>query len=282
MSAVDLALARRYLLGEASESEKSALEQHCLEEADALDEVAAAEEELIEDYLENRLNPSARDRFERHYLAAPRHRVRVETVRNLVGLAANSAPPGWPDTPRSSMRAARIGVRRLPLVAAAALVIVAAGTLWLWRYRASSEQSPAPSRAEVSPPSSAARPSGPQSPPPSPRVFAFSLAPLRVRGGGDRPSLVIPDGTEIVALDLERGDSDARLDRARGVIRTLSSQEVWSGAASTGTLPAGIAARLEVPTGRLPADDYTITLISVDPSGREREAYVYFLRVSGR
>ena len=143
------------------------------------------------------------------------------------------------------------------------------------------EHSPLP-RRRLSPPSSTARPSGPQSPPPSPRVFAFSLAPLRVRGGGDRPGLVIPDGTEIVALDLERGDSDARLDYARGVIRTLSGQEVWSGAASTGTLPAGIAARLEVPTGRLPADDYTITLISVDPSGREREDYVYFLRVGGR
>ncbi len=63
---------------------------------------------------------------------------------------------------------------------------------------------------------------------------------------------------------------------------TVSGQEVWSGAASTATRPAGIAARLEVPAGRLPADDYTITLISADPSGREREAYVYFLRVAGR
>ena len=114
-------------------------------------------------------------------------------------------------------------------------------------------------------------------------MFAFSLSPVRVRGGGDRPSLEIPDGTELVVVDLERADGDGRLSRARGVVRTIAGEEVWSGAASTAsTLPASIAARLEIPAGTLAPDDYTITLVGSDPSGREHEEYAYFLRIRAR
>ena len=53
---LDAVQVRRYLLGEADEPENSASSGEDLEEADVLDEVAAAEEDLIEDYLENRLD----------------------------------------------------------------------------------------------------------------------------------------------------------------------------------------------------------------------------------
>ena len=67
------------------------------------------------------------------------------------------------------------------------------------------------------------------------------------------------------------------------MVRTVSGDEIWRGSAATPSdLPIGIAARIDVPSPRLPPDDYVITLFTVAPSGVEREAYRYFLRVLAR
>ena len=138
----------------------------------------------------------------------------------------------------------------LSLATAAVLAFVVAGAIWT--YRASPNNAPT-ATAPIPSTSVAGQPPSPQAPPAAPRVFAFSVSPVGVRSGDNRPSLVVPDGVDVVALDLERGDGDDRLRAPRAVVRTVSGGDAWSGPATVDNLPAGIVARLEIPAPRLPA-----------------------------
>ena len=78
------ARARQYLLGAMTDEDAAAIEREYFQDADALESLTAAEDELIEDYLGNRLAPDEHAHFTRTYLAAPHRRRRVETVRQLM------------------------------------------------------------------------------------------------------------------------------------------------------------------------------------------------------
>src|SRR5215208_6229734 len=77
-------LMTRYLLGELSEGEQSALEQACFDDPRVFAELTAAEEGLVDDYARDRLSPEVRARFERVYLADPRRRERVQFAHALI------------------------------------------------------------------------------------------------------------------------------------------------------------------------------------------------------
>jgi hypothetical protein len=93
---------RRYALGALSEEEHVAIEQQYFDDGDALDQLSIVEDELIEDYLEDRLDAEARDRFERHYLSTPGHRARVAVMRRLI-TTARAAHLGSPRKSRSPL-----------------------------------------------------------------------------------------------------------------------------------------------------------------------------------
>jgi hypothetical protein len=249
------------LLGQATEEERSALELDYFHSEEAVDRIAAAEDDLIEDYLSDRLDQVERGLFERDYLAAPNHRRRVETIRQLLASTSRTEPGPAMDWSR----------QRLAL--AAALVLFAAGSLWVFtssrgeRGVVVEKSSPAVS----TPPSLPGQP--PTTAPAAPRVFAVSISPVTVRSAAGAPAVVVPAGTDIVALSLE-GEPDGRTGAGgRGSIRTVSGGEIWQGPATvTGDLPAGVIARLDVPAARLPPDDYVVTLFGTR----------YFLRVRAR
>lgn len=261
-SEFEFARARRYLLGESTEEESSAIEQQYFRSEGALDVIAAAEDELIEDYLGNRLDPRERAMFERGYLSVPSHRRRVEVVRRLAG-GTRAAP-------------AR-GTRALPwIAAAAAAILVTAASLWL--LKPSGDERDAAVR---NPPPTGSVPAAPA--PAAPRVFAVTLSPVAVRSSTDAPAVIVPGGTDIVALHLEGDPGSQRLTAGRGVIRTVDGEEVWQGTvASAGELPAAIVARVDVPAATLAVNDYVLTLFEMDAAGVDRERQRYFLRVRAR
>lgn len=277
MTSAEPALARRYLLGAASEQECAVIEQEYLLQEEALDRIAAAEDELIEDYLEGRLGAADRDRFERWYLSTPNHRVRVETVRRLM------AHPRGPALAQRRVVAfpSRPSLRRPGpwLAAAASLVLVAA--LAFWRFVAVDAPAPGSRQAEAPP----SLPSAPQpAPAPSPpRTFAITVSSLGVRGGSDGDASVVPPGTDVLLIDLEREIDGGVLVPTRASIRTVGGEEVWQGAVTTSVdLPPGITARVEAPAARLPADDYVLTLFGRDRGGVDREWARYVLRLRTR
>ena len=258
---LDAARARRYLLGQATEEERSALELEYFRSEEAVDRIAAAEDDLIEDYLSDWLDPVERGLFERDYLAAPNHRRRVETIRQLLASTSRTEPKLTMDWSRQW------------LALAAALVLFAAGSLWVF----TSSRGERGVVVENSSPTVSTPPSLPGQPPTTapaaPRVFAVSISPVTVRSAAGAPAVIVPAGTDIVALSLE-GEPDGRTRAGgRGSIRTVSGDEIWQGPATvTGDLPAGVLARIDVPAARLPADDYVVTLFGTR----------YFLRVRAR
>jgi len=249
--------ARSYLLGQLSDDESSALEREYFADEAALDRIAVAEEELVEDYLAGRLPAEERHRFERHYLASPPHRARVETIRRLQGA-------GIANKRRATS---------LRYLALAATLVLAVGALWLGSLRRSATV------AVVAPPAA----SPPQAVPEPRRGFAVSLSPLAVRSASDSQSVVVPDGTDVVALQLEGGADTAKSANARAVIQTVTGDEVWRGPAHAGTtLAAGVIARFDVPASRLGIDDYVVVLFDTDGGGAERERNRYVLRLRAR
>jgi hypothetical protein len=266
--------ARRYLLGQASEVEASDLELEYFADETAVDRIAAAEEDLIEDYLGDRLTPDECLQFERHYLASPDHRQRVGTIRRLM-VATSRSGDSAPVKPTVSRH------RPYQWLALAAALVAVVGTVWTFRpvrheRSALSENRPASPSAPERRSTQAVRP-----PTAATRVFALSLSPASVRGANDAPSLRIPQGTDVVALRLE-GEGPSILN-GRAVIRTVTGNDVWAGPATTATdLPAGVVAQVNIPPDRLSVDDYVVTLFGTDPAGVERERYRYFLRVRSR
>jgi hypothetical protein len=260
--------ARRYLLGQADEEECSGIEREYFADESAVERIAAVEEDLIEDYLGGRLPAGERSQFERHYLASPQHRARVETIRRLSALA-------WDDRTGGSMSgASHVRMRSLAYLALAAAVLIAVGLLW----RAIPRGQPAPSIVSTQPaPSPAPRPAETR------QVFAVSLSPIAVRSASDSQNVVIPAGTTAVALQLEGDNDPTKATNARAVIQTVAGDEVWRGAADpAASLPAGVIARFDVPASRLGIDDYIVVLFGTDAGGVERERNRYVLRLRAR
>jgi hypothetical protein len=270
--------ARRYLLGQASEQECAGIERDYFVDEAAGDGIAGVEEALIEDYLAGRLAPDENRQFERHYLASPRHRQRVELIRHLGATAPDQRRIGI-EQPQS------IGLRpgRFRLVALAATVVITVGTvaaLWGFLARRSAQQSQARSEPQSAP---ASRPSTSTVPEPrsgqpasSPQLLAFSLSPTTVRSASDSPSLVIPAGTEVVSLQLEREAADVVVSNPSVVIQRVGGGEVWRGNAE---VLGVVFERVDVPAAVLIPDDYAVVLSGSDQSGVQQELSRYFLRV---
>jgi hypothetical protein len=277
--------ARRYLLGEVTEEECSAIEREYFGDEATVDRIAAVEENLVEDYLATRLTPDEHDRFERHYLMSPHHRTRVETIRRLsaeTGRGQRRLRRAWPMTKPSSIS------RPYRSLAMAAALLISVGTVWMFVAR---HHNPAVSENRPAQPPTASEPVGAEprvrppvsAPPSATRVFAVSLSPVSVRSANDNPALIIPAGTDLVALRLEGEAERAPIPNARAVIRTVQGDEVWRGSATPiADLPAGVIARVDVPAPRLAVDDYILVLVGTDSKGVEQERDRYFLRVRSR
>ncbi len=71
---------RQYLLGNLPEAESDALEIQIMSDDQTGEEVALAESNLIEDFLENSLTPAETELFTHHYLILPERRKKLELV----------------------------------------------------------------------------------------------------------------------------------------------------------------------------------------------------------
>jgi len=77
-------LFQRYLLGELSEADQTALEQELLAERSKFDQVWAIENKLIDSYVRGEMSRADRQGFESHYLASPLHRKRVAIAESFL------------------------------------------------------------------------------------------------------------------------------------------------------------------------------------------------------
>lgn len=74
---------KRFLLGDLPETERAALEDRFLGNAEVFEQIEDAENDLVDDYLGSRLGAAERKLFESYYLAVAENRAKVEAARFL-------------------------------------------------------------------------------------------------------------------------------------------------------------------------------------------------------
>jgi hypothetical protein len=254
--------ARRYLLGRLSDDEATALERAYLADPARVDEVAAAESDLVDAYVAGTLEAADRAAFDAHYLQSPVHRDRVEMARLLRAAAAN----------------ARFRARSLPVVwlSGAAAAILLAAIFWPRPRLGDSSRvadRPAPAAtATAAPPAPTPTATTPRGVPT--RTVAFALGAIRVRSeGAAAPELRVPKDAGAIAFELApTGERPA--GALAFVVRTVEGRAVASGRVQRGSDGAlGVA---HVRADRLAPDDY---LLAVSTVAAEEPVAQYFFRV---
>jgi hypothetical protein len=244
---------RDYVLGTLPDEERARLELDALRDDGRFEELLAVEDDLLHQYAQDGLPDGERRLLEAGLLASPEGRQRLERARALLSRLEAGRQRARPVTPRS--------VRWL---AAAAALLIAAGSAWLG-WRTSRERV---REAGVPIPTPAASPTT-ASPTEAPvRVIALALAPGLVRGGGGPQRARLPAGEALLDLTLTlprgaRGPFTATVSSAEGA-------QVWSGAAEPS---ADGTAAVQIPGAALPEGDYELVLAA--DGGREIASYTF-------
>jgi anti-sigma factor RsiW len=289
----------RYLLGELSESEQSALEEKYFTDPQIFNEVLKIESELVDGYARGQLADDVRERFEQSYMAHPArgHRVkfaaalatRLDQIEEVLPREHLSLPVPWWQRLIATLRGQGPTLRFS--IALATLLVVLAG-VWIFvetgkrheelararaeQQRREREQSEERRRAEesaVKQPAVEPNPQLPQATPnptegQAPRSVSLAFTVGGVRGGDTNPipKLIIPSGTTQARLLLNLKENN--YPRYRASLQTIGGIEVFS---QKGIKPllskTGAIFVFTVPARKFAAGDYVLTLRGINPDG---------------
>src|SRR6266850_399854 len=132
---------KQYLLGRLELAKQEAFEQRLLTHEPYLEDVLIAEDELVDEYLGNKLSPDERDRFRQHFLSTPERREKLRfatTFRKYIDGTAStdSLPEGAAEQGPSWFQSIILALKSTNMVtafslAAALLFAVLAGLLFV-------------------------------------------------------------------------------------------------------------------------------------------------------
>lgn len=297
----------RYLLGELSDPEQSALEERYFTDPQVFNQVLKAESELVDGYVRGHLSSDVRARFEQSYMAHP---ARSERAKFAAALATRLDQTNQPLTRREQATLpvswwqrllASLGGQRptLRLSMALATLLVVLGGVWFFvesrrrqqselartqaaheaQQRRERELSPPPAdpskqAEELAAERNRVEPSPEQITQPSPtissapRSVTLALTVGGVRGG---------DNTKIPTLVISPDTTQARLQlnlkennypSYRASLQTIGGVEIFS---QTGVKPGraktGASFVFTVPAHKLADGDYVLTLKGNNPDG---------------
>lgn len=264
---------RQYLLGQAPQEDSSRLEEQLLTDGALYEELLIAEDELIDQYLSDKLSQPERHSLETHFLLAPERKQRLRFAQALhkyvdfagtseaqENLAAESLSHEEPDGTR--LPAKRNFFSFLPITnpivsysLAAAIFLMVGGLSWVifnnWRQQTQQE---------------------------SGNVYVATLTPGLTRDGGELKRISIAPGTDRVQLRLLLSSDEPQTYRAEVltsertgvvVIDDLKPQTQDSQRFITITLPITI----------LKHDDYQVRVSRRHADGSYEEIGRYQFRV---
>ncbi|MFN7964950.1 MAG: hypothetical protein U0V87_04575 [Acidobacteriota bacterium] len=267
---LDVQTARKYLLGDLAEDERETLEARYFGDDEALAELVAFEDSLIDDYLDDRLQPADRERMERHYLSIPVHRTRLAVARELQhrtrdrrGIVTRAARPlRWPRS--RQVQAALAAAILIGVVSIGAAIRRFSATVDTNTSIATSTR-PDAGTVPFDSPQGQPRDEGQE---PRRSVIALALPALSLRSGGGIPT--VERGNEPADVELVLELATATPDGPYAVtVRTVEDAITWTGRAG---LPerdgVGRLVRVRIPLESLPVDDYVLLLAPEDASTR--------------
>lgn len=272
-------LIRQYLLGELDDQQREQLEQRVITNADYKEEVLMSEEELLDDFVNDRLSRRELELFHQKYSSSPSLSRKVELARTLNQYAANhrivleatNAQRSWV---RSLLGFFYQGNRFRQLSLAILILLLVGGTLLVVYWRISQGR-----RVDYN---ALMRLNGPGSEilPPDHSVVSVSLSSLLLRGAGDVRSVTITEQTQTVQLRLaDLSGGEVNLFRAR--LKDSAGSEVFSledlQARQQSSQFPGVV--LQVPARMLVPQQYQLEISGKKPDGSYEDPITYTFRV---
>lgn len=301
MGAYDNKLAADFLLGRISEQQRESIEESFVRDQQNFEHLLQAENDLVDDYVAERLSPEDRRQFESVVLS--RQKEKVKFARAMAAYAAANTAPAVPAVSNESWREWLSHIFTIvPAYSvgfSAAAILVALTAVFLLNRtpepgRAALE-TPAPAQiaptllpepgpstdTSITDPPSVTAPVPAEKPstevarkglagnvlPSKPRRSASSviatlmLTPGVTRGGGSASASELPNKDGIVRLELPREQAEYR--RYVILVETVDGQQVWNQRVSAGATTINA----DLPRKRLSRGDYIVTLKGIDLNG---------------
>lgn len=298
----------RYLLGELSEQEQTALEERYFRDPQAFNRVLQVESELVDAYARGQLSTEMRERFENSYLKHAARRNRVEFARALttrIDEKEASATRAEQSSLSLSWKQRLLGLfgqgPALRFAMALILVSVALAGIWILvktqrknqRERIAAQQpsqtpqqpekqqTPAEQVAQVPPETSRPSPSPTKNSAPSTVSLALTVGGVRSADGGPTQTLLIPRETTQAQILLDLKDDS--YPHYRVSLRQIGGAEILT---QTNITPrrtkAGARFVFTTPARQLTSGDYALTLSGITPDGEVDDLNKSLFRVDKR
>jgi len=271
-------LARRFLLGDVDDLERERIERLFISEPEINTRILLAEDDLIEDYLENSLTPSDRDKFlgQYGYTAAERQKLRIaKSIKEFAAAEARltQKPPAilkWRNL-LSSLRPRR----RLLLIPVAAVLTVAVFVAVVWLVQLNGRRAQESARrlvierelAELN-----ARPGVREN---SSRVAALILLPISIRSVEPQTELKRRVDIPVVQLELLSNQKDGYPSYQAVVRRVGTTEQFKISGLQMENGPRGNFIRVRLPTDLLQDGFYQVVLSpDSEPSANEEYSFI--------
>ena len=263
---------RHYLLGQAAQEDSSRLEEQILTDETFFQELLAVEDELVDDYLSNKLLPMELQSFENHFLLAPEHQRKLRFSRTLhkyldvaetpevaKDYAAENLSPEKPATIKPSPKRnfpwfLRFSNPILSYSLAAIMLLAVGGGSWVivknWGQPAQTGN-----------------------------VYVATLTPGLTRAGGETSRFKLPPAGDTVELRLALPQSDYQTYRS--VLLTANQSQVWASDDLTAVTESGTSFVVSrVPANLLAVGDYQVKLRGQARDGSFEDVDSYAFRVT--
>jgi len=230
----------QYLLGQAGPEESSSFEERLITEEDFYDELTIAEDELIDQYLDDDLTGLEREQFESHFLSSPERRQKVRFGSALLQTADRN------DSPRVPVHL----LRSRAIVPYAVLVLLLVVGIGLWAIWSGNKVAG--------------------------KTAVITLLPGATRS--DQPVNKISSSADIGVIQLRLALANPQ-ETYRVKVVNGDETEVWSGDGQLQTEGNHNFIVANVPAQSLPTGDYRALLTRKLADGSFEEASSYSFRV---
>jgi hypothetical protein len=253
---------RQFLLGDVDDEERQSIESLFVTDALARERILAAEQDLVEDYLEDALSPADKEKFLGQYASTPAQRRKLRITKSIKDWASGqgkAAAYPLPATTFWSRLSTRRSLKPMFAIAATAVLAIVLGLVWL-NIRIDERNRQAALNQELAllndPASLRETPAG---------LILLTLRPGSVRGGEAQQELVKAPDTQTIELRLVWTQKE-RYPGYRAVVRRVSSNESIN-------LPVlhaendGNTIRLRIPARLLTRGVYRVELTGIGADG---------------
>ena len=269
---------RHFLLGRVDDSEREKIERLFLTDAESKERLLAAEQSLIDDYLEERLSPPDQESFLSQYAGSAAQRRKLRIARSIKehaeahGVSAPMAPSS------NSQRRGWLGLPVNPKViwsVAAILIVAMIVVVWLQSRRNGRDAARLASEREIAVLNEPSRLREPL-----PQMSTLSVAPITLRTVGAQAQFTPRDDVRVLEVHLLLIPNE-RHPKYRAVLRRSGdSQQFGFPELPAQTDNAGFI-RVRIPTTLLSRGAYQITLSGIADDGSISSVEEYNFTVGG-